>query len=62
MTSTMEANETVWKMDVLERVRTPASRREQLLDVFEKSGVTGCSGINWRRIFGQIGVVRFLGV
>ena len=31
----------ILKTDALGRVRTPAARREQLLDEFEKSGVSG---------------------
>ncbi|MGH9354391.1 MAG: IS66 family insertion sequence element accessory protein TnpA [Terriglobia bacterium] len=38
MTST---DETILKTDVLGRVKTPAARREQLLDEFERSGLTG---------------------
>jgi hypothetical protein len=41
MTNTTEAGEQVSKTDVLERVKTPKERREQLLDEFEKSGLTG---------------------
>lgn len=33
--------ETILKTDVLGRVKTPRERREQLLDEFEKSGLTG---------------------
>lgn len=36
-----EASEQVIKTDVLGRVKTPKERREQLLDEFEKSGLTG---------------------
>ena len=32
---------TLLKMDALGRVRTPAARREQLLDEFERSGMSG---------------------
>ena len=35
------ADETILKTDVLGRVKTPRERREQLLDKFEKSGLTG---------------------
>ena len=35
------AGETILKTDVLGRVKTPKGRREQLLDEFEKSGLTG---------------------
>ena len=35
------ADETILKIDVLGRVKTPGERREQLLDEFEKSGLTG---------------------
>jgi hypothetical protein len=31
----------ILKIDVLGRVKTPGERREQLLDEFEKSGLTG---------------------
>jgi hypothetical protein len=41
MTDTMQAEEVVIKADVLGRVRTSRERREQLLDEFEKSGLTG---------------------
>jgi hypothetical protein len=41
MTNTTEAEEPVLKTDVLGRVKTPAARREQLLDEFERSGLTG---------------------
>ena len=34
-------DETILKTDVVGRVKTPAARREQLLDEFEKSGLTG---------------------
>ena len=41
--TTMESNAEgqLLKTDALGRVRTPASRREQLLDEFEKSGASG---------------------
>jgi hypothetical protein len=32
----------VIKTDVLGRVKAPAERREQLLDEFERSGLSGC--------------------
>jgi hypothetical protein len=35
------ADETILKTDVLGRVKTPAARREQLLDEFERSGLPG---------------------
>jgi len=35
------ADEAILKTDVLGRVKTPKERREQLLDEFEKSGLTG---------------------
>src|SRR2546427_2522996 len=38
---TTQAGEVVLKTDVLGRVKTPASRREQLLDEFERSGLSG---------------------
>src|SRR5271170_6635701 len=41
MTNTTPAEEQVLKTDVLGRVQTPAARREQLLDEFEKSGLSG---------------------
>jgi hypothetical protein len=41
MTNTTQADEVVIKADVLGRVRTSRERREQLLDEFEKSGLTG---------------------
>ena len=39
--NTTPADETILKTDVLGRVKTPAARREQLLDEFERSGLTG---------------------
>jgi hypothetical protein len=30
------------KTDVLGRIKTPAARREQLIDEFERSGLSGC--------------------
>jgi hypothetical protein len=41
MTNMTQADEVVIKADVLGRVRTSRERREQLLDEFEKSGLTG---------------------
>jgi len=41
MTNTTEAGEQVLKADVLGRMKTPAARREQLLDEFEHSGLSG---------------------
>jgi hypothetical protein len=42
MTDTMKAGEVaVLKQDGLGRVKTPAARREQLLDEFERSGLSG---------------------
>lgn len=39
--NTTSADGTILKTDVLGRVKTPGERREQLLDEFEKSGLTG---------------------
>jgi hypothetical protein len=39
--NTTPTGEVVLKQDVLGRVKTPAERREQLLDEFERSGLTG---------------------
>ena len=39
--NTTPTGETILKTDVLGRVKTPAARREQLLDEFERSGLTG---------------------
>jgi hypothetical protein len=39
--NTTPAEETILKTDVLGRVKTPVARREQLLDEFERSGLTG---------------------
>jgi hypothetical protein len=39
--NTTPTDEVVLKQDVLGRVKTPKARREQLLDEFEKSGLTG---------------------
>ena len=41
MTNMTPADEVVIKADVLGRVRTSRERREQLLDEFERSGLTG---------------------
>jgi len=41
MTNTTQADEVVIKADVLGRMRTSRERREQLLDEFERSGLTG---------------------
>jgi hypothetical protein len=41
MTNTTEAGEQVLKTDVLGRMKTPVARREQLLDEFERSGLSG---------------------
>src|SRR5207249_1176328 len=38
---TTQAGEAILKTDVLGRVKTPAGRREQLLDEFERSGLSG---------------------
>ena len=38
--NTILAGEVVLKTDVLGRVRTPAARREALLDEFERSGLS----------------------
>ncbi len=40
MTTTTGGTE-ILKTDVLERMKTPAARREQLLDEFERSGLSG---------------------
>jgi hypothetical protein len=39
--NTTPTDEVVLKQDVLGRVKTPKARREQLLDEFEQSGVSG---------------------
>jgi hypothetical protein len=39
--NTTPSEGTILKTDVLGRVKTPAARREQLLDEFEKSGLSG---------------------
>jgi hypothetical protein len=41
MTNTTQGGEQVLKADVLGRVRTPVARREQVLDEFERSGLSG---------------------
>jgi len=41
MTNTTQTGEQVLKADVLGRVRTPPERREQVLDEFERSGLSG---------------------
>ena len=38
--NTTPADEAMLKTDVLGRVKTPQERREQLLDEFERSGLT----------------------
>ena len=53
--NTTSADETILKTDVLGRVKTPAARREQLLDEFEKSGLAGQKfaavvGINYQTL------------
>jgi hypothetical protein len=39
--NTTPTDETILKTDVLGRVKTPVVRREQLLDEFERSSLTG---------------------
>jgi hypothetical protein len=39
--NTTPTDETILKTDVLGRVKMPAARREQLLDEFERSGLSG---------------------
>jgi hypothetical protein len=39
---TTQSGEAIIKTDVLERIRTPAARREQLVDEFERSGLSEC--------------------
>jgi ferric-dicitrate binding protein FerR (iron transport regulator) len=39
---TIPGSESIIKTDVLGRIKTPAARREQLLDEFERSGLSGC--------------------
>jgi hypothetical protein len=41
MTDMIKADEVVLKTDKLGRMQTPAARREQLLDEFERSGLSG---------------------
>ena len=41
MTDMIKADEVVLKTDKRGRVQTPAARREQLLDEFERSGLSG---------------------
>src|SRR5436190_24035998 len=41
MTDMIKADEAILKADELGRVRTPPQRREQLLEEFERSGLTG---------------------
>jgi hypothetical protein len=41
MTDMIQSAEGVFKTDGLGRVKTPLGRREQLLDEFERSGLTG---------------------
>jgi len=41
MTNTTQAVEQVLKTDVRGRIKTPVARREQLLDEFERSGLSG---------------------
>lgn len=41
MTTLTEGNGTVLKVDIKGRVHTPPQRREQILDEFEKSGLSG---------------------
>jgi hypothetical protein len=37
---TIQSSEPIIKTDVLGRIKTPAARREQFLDEFERSGLT----------------------
>ena len=39
--NTTPSDAVILKMDVLGRMKTPAARREQLLDEFERSGMSG---------------------
>ena len=39
---TIQTSEPIIKTDVLGRIKTPAVRREQLIDEFERSGLSGC--------------------
>jgi len=41
MTDMIKADEVVLKTDELGRMQTPAARREQVLDEFERSGLSG---------------------
>ncbi|HTR41475.1 MAG TPA: hypothetical protein VMH87_07645 [Pseudomonadales bacterium] len=41
MTDMIKADDVVLKADKLGRVQTPAARREQVLDEFERSGLSG---------------------
>ena len=41
MTDMIKADEAVLKTDKLGRMQTPAARREQILDEFERSGLSG---------------------
>ena len=41
MTEMIKADEVVLKTDKLGRMQTPAARREQVLDEFERSGLSG---------------------
>ena len=43
MTTLNETSETILKTDTKGRVRTPAERREKLLDEFERSGLSGAN-------------------
>ena len=48
-----EATEQIIKTDVLGRVKTPSARREELLDEFERSGLSGrkfaeLAGVNYQ--------------
>ena len=55
MTNTTPTAETILKTDVLGRVKTPTARREQLLDEFERSGLTGLKFVE----VGGHGIGRF---
>ena len=39
---TTQGTEAIIKTDVLGRIKTPTARREQLIDEFERSGLSGC--------------------
>jgi hypothetical protein len=39
---TIQTSEPIIKTDVLGRIKTPVARREQLIDEFERSGLSGC--------------------